>query len=100
MTRRTTVAAVLIQPGAFEMDEVALTDLSPDSAVLRVEASGICGTDIGQFRGTRPNQQLPMILGHEPIGVIDEIGSDASTRWGVQAGDRVLLEAVIPCLHC
>jgi threonine dehydrogenase-like Zn-dependent dehydrogenase len=43
---------------------------------------------------------LPMIPGHEPLGVIEEISDETAARWGVQAGDRVAVEILIPCRSC
>ena len=44
----------------------------------------------------RFERSYPVIPGHEPVGIIDEIGDDAATRWGVAAGDRVAVEAADP----
>ena len=41
-----------------------------------------------------------MIPGHEPVGVIEEIGAEAAGRWGLQAGDRVAVEPTRGCGHC
>ena len=44
--------------------------------------------------------RYPLIPGHEPVGVIDEIGADAAARWGVKVGDRVAVEPFLPCGGC
>ncbi len=66
---------------------------------MRVEACGICGSDVEQYTGTIAIP-LPVIPGHEPLGVIAAIGDRAAKRWGVDVGDRVAVEAPIPCGHC
>jgi threonine dehydrogenase-like Zn-dependent dehydrogenase len=42
----------------------------------------------------------PIIPGHEPLGIIDEIGEKAARRWGVAPGDRVAVEPLMPCGTC
>jgi threonine dehydrogenase-like Zn-dependent dehydrogenase len=44
--------------------------------------------------------KYPLIPGHEPLGVIEQIGERAAARWGVQVGDRVAPESFVPCNHC
>ena len=68
-------------------------------ALLRVEACGICGSDAEQYTGTIP-VRYPLVPGHEPLGVIEAIGDRAAKRWGVDVGDRVAVESMIPCGHC
>lgn len=70
-----------------------------DDASLRVEACGICGTDVERARGTLP-VRYPVIPGHEPVGVIEEIGPEAAARWGVGVGDRVAVDPFLPCGTC
>jgi threonine dehydrogenase-like Zn-dependent dehydrogenase len=81
------------------MRELPMPDIDAESAILRVEACGICGSDVEQYTGTIP-VPLPVIPGHEPLGVIAAIGDRAAKRWGVDVGDRVAVEAPIPCGHC
>jgi threonine dehydrogenase-like Zn-dependent dehydrogenase len=81
------------------MRELPMPDIDAESAILRVEACGICGSDVEQYTGTIP-EPLPVIPGHEPLGVIAAIGDRAAKRWGVDVGDRVAVEAPIPCGHC
>lgn len=100
---RTTEAIIEEGPGSFRLGEVPVSPVGPDSGLLRVEACGICGSDIEQYRGTLPRDldlPYPFIPGHEPIGVIEEVGDQAARRWGVEPGDRVAVEAGIPCGHC
>lgn len=91
-------AAFLEGPGRIEVEEVPLPDISADDGLLRVEVNGLCGSDIEQITtGGRFGRLVP---GHEPVGVIEQIGADAARRWGVKAGDRVAVEVVVPCRRC
>ncbi len=94
-----TRAIVQTAPRQLELRELEVPDIDDDSALLRVEACGICGSDVEQYTGALP-VRLPVIPGHEPLGIIDRIGDRAAERWGVDVGDRVAVEALIPCGHC
>jgi threonine dehydrogenase-like Zn-dependent dehydrogenase len=89
--------------------DVELSTLSvPDSvgegeALLRVEGCGVCGADYERYVGDFDDQEMfeyPVVIGHEPVGRVEEIGPDASDRWGVSAGDRVAVEPFAPCGVC
>jgi 2-desacetyl-2-hydroxyethyl bacteriochlorophyllide A dehydrogenase len=97
----TTTARAIVQtaPRTLEMREFPLPEIGADDALLKVEACGICGSDYEQYQGGLP-VRLPVIPGHEPVGRIAEIGDEAARRWGVQGGDRVGVEALIPCGAC
>ena len=99
MATRTTRAVVQTAPRKLELRELALPDIDDDSGLLRVEACGICGSDAEQYAGVLP-ATFPLIPGHEPLGVIERIGDRAAKRWGVDVGDRVAVEVLIPCGHC
>ena len=86
-------------PRRLELRELPLPDLDDDSALLRVEACGICGSDAEQYAGVLP-APWPLVPGHEPLGIIERIGERAAKRWKVDVGDRVAVETLIPCGHC
>jgi 2-desacetyl-2-hydroxyethyl bacteriochlorophyllide A dehydrogenase len=94
-----TRAIVETGPNHLELREVSVPEITEESALLRVEACGICGTDVEQFAGLIP-ARFPLIPGHEPVGIIDRIGADAAQRWGLRVGDRVAVENYMPCAHC
>jgi threonine dehydrogenase-like Zn-dependent dehydrogenase len=96
---RTSRAVVQTAPRRLEMHELPVPAIDGDSGLLRVEACGICGSDAEQYAGLLPIR-FPVIPGHEPVGVIDAIGDRAARRWGVDVGDRVVVEVLIPCGHC
>jgi hypothetical protein len=94
-------AVVQTGPRQMEMREYPRPVLGGDTgALLRVEACGICGSDVEQYKGAMGTRGLPMIPGHEPLGIIEEITDETAARWGVQAGDRVAVEILIPCRSC
>ena len=96
-------ARAVVQVGGkkFEMQQFDVPRIGPDDALMRVEANGICGSDVDQYDGKLNGLlSLPMIPGHEPVGIIEEIGDEAARRWGLQAGDRVAVEPTRGCGHC
>lgn len=96
MSDSSVLAAVNVG-GKIELREFARPEPSVDSALLRIEAAGICGSDVKHYES---DSHLNCIMGHENLGVIEEIGAAAASRWGVDEGDRVLLEEYVPCWHC
>ncbi len=91
------LAAVLIAPEQFELREFDLPEVGDDDALLKVEACGICGSDI---EGSKRLAAGPKILGHENVGVIARIGKHAAARWRLTEGDRIALEEYLPCGAC
>jgi threonine dehydrogenase-like Zn-dependent dehydrogenase len=96
------LAAVLVDEQRLELDEFPRPAISSDDALLRVEACGICGADVELYDGHHASRgvQYPVIPGHEPVGIVEEIGAEAAARWGVRSGDRVIVEPIIPCGRC
>lgn len=86
-------------PRMLELQEFPLPKVQDDDAIVRVEACGICGTDLETFRGDIP-LRYPVIPGHEAVGIIEEIGELASKAWGVVPGDRVIVPAELSCGTC
>lgn len=68
-----------------------------DDLVLRVTATAICGSDLHIFRGKIPGMKDGDILGHEFMGVVEEVGSDVTH---LRPGDRVVIPFVIACGSC
>jgi threonine dehydrogenase-like Zn-dependent dehydrogenase len=95
-----TTSAVLVEPRRIDLQAFALPRIGPDDALLRVQATGICGSDWGPYTGSWMTDLPPLILGHEVVGEIVSIGHEAAHRWSVREGDRVVVEESIPCQHC
>jgi len=94
----TSRAAVLNGPNQMTVESIQIPLSSTDDAVIRIEATGLCGSDVDQVKtGGRIGAVVP---GHEPLGLIESIGADAAERWGVSVGDRVCVEVVVPCHNC
>jgi alcohol dehydrogenase len=96
-------AAVLTEPRNFEFRDFPIPEIAEHDGLLRVEAAGLCGTDYEQFGGhlkDTPWDIRPIIPGHEIQGWIEKIGDEASRRWRIKEGDRVIVEASIPCGKC
>ncbi len=93
-------AAYLRDVGSVEVKEVDAPDLDPSGALLRVEACGICGTDARTFFNGDPRAPAPWRLGHEPVGVIEEVGSEADLPAGLAVGDRAFLGSILTCGEC
>jgi len=93
-------AAVLTGPRQIALRRFPRPRIGPDDGLLRIEACGICGSDVEQYKGILGSGVLPSIPGHEALGIIEEVGERAAARWGVQPGDRVALEVLIPCRSC
>jgi threonine dehydrogenase-like Zn-dependent dehydrogenase len=93
------LAAVAIGPGVTEIRELPFPDPDPTSGLLKVEITGVCGSDWSYYHHL-PETRGPLILGHETVGVIERAGSEAQRRWGLKEGDRVALEEYLPCGHC
>jgi len=95
-------AAVQIGPRKYEVQGFEIPNVGADDGVMRVEACGLCGSDVDQYDGKLDAMGLrfPVIPGHEPIGIIEEIGPEAARRWGLKRGDRVAVEPTLGCGRC
>src|SRR5687767_15925305 len=66
-------------------------------AIVQLTASAICGTDLHFVRGTLPGMAPGTILGHEGVGLVEEIGKEVRN---LTAGDRVVIPSTIACGYC
>jgi 6-hydroxycyclohex-1-ene-1-carbonyl-CoA dehydrogenase len=82
----------------LKIEDVPKPEPRPDEALIKVAACGACHTDLHYLdHGTPTFKEPPMILGHEISGVIEEVGDGVS---GWQAGNRVIIPAVLSCGQC
>jgi threonine dehydrogenase-like Zn-dependent dehydrogenase len=113
MNETVVLAATLLEPGRYELCEYPLPDPQPGCLLVKMEVSGICGTDkhtyqgyTGQYGGGgRPRQvPFPIIQGHENVGTIAAIGGDGhyTDFEGIplQVGDRVIVGPNVICGTC
>jgi len=95
-----TRSMVVTRPGHMEMQEFEVPKVGPSDMLLRVERVSICGSDPNHFLGLQGDEAFPFILGHELVGFVEEVGSEAAQDYGVAKGDRVVVEPYIPCRRC
>jgi threonine dehydrogenase-like Zn-dependent dehydrogenase len=69
----------------------------PTDAIVRITSSGVCGSDLHLYEVMGPFMEAGDILGHEPIGIVEEVGSAVTN---ITAGDRVVIPFQIACGHC
>ena len=81
---------------AMEVEEVEVSKPGPREILIRTAAAGVCHSDMHFFNGTYPGQ-LPIVLGHESAGIVDQVGSDVSY---VKPGDHVIPCLSVFCGHC
>jgi threonine dehydrogenase-like Zn-dependent dehydrogenase len=98
--KATSRVAVLYGPGELRIEELPLPEVGRDDGLLKVEATGVCGTDTAAYHGVNPFYELPCALGHEFVGRVADIGPEAHARWNVSAGDRIVVEEYLPCGTC
>ncbi len=96
-------------PMDFRLEEVPVPEPGAEEILVRVEACGICGSDVKAYKGA-PNywggpgraryiNELS-IIGHEFLGHVAALGEGAAERHGVQVGDRVTADQIVPCREC
>jgi threonine dehydrogenase-like Zn-dependent dehydrogenase len=93
-------ASVLTAPKTMVVQEFPRPAVTAETALLRVEAAGLCGSDIEEYNGTAPIGVMPCIPGHETVGIIEEIGDVGAASWNVGVGDRVAVEFANTCGAC
>ncbi|GMA41543.1 zinc-dependent alcohol dehydrogenase [Mobilicoccus caccae] len=70
----------------------------PTDAIIKVTSTAICGSDLHLYKVLGPFLTPGDILGHEPMGIVEEVGSEAASR--LKVGDRVVVPFNISCGHC
>lgn len=97
-------AAVFHGPGGswpekpMSIEERPVPVVGPKEVLVKVAACGVCRTDLEYLRGEGATPKPPpIILGHEPSGIVESVGAEVS---GIKVGDRVIVVASVPCLAC
>jgi S-(hydroxymethyl)mycothiol dehydrogenase len=89
--------AVLTAPGRVAVEQIELEPPGPGEALIRVEASGVCHTDLHIVRTDGWHPPLPVLLGHEGAAVVEAVGEGVEH---VRVGDRVVVGWRSPCGRC
>ncbi|MBT2475854.1 alcohol dehydrogenase catalytic domain-containing protein, partial [Microbacterium sp. ISL-103] len=92
-------AVVFGGEGAIELREYADPTPGPDEVVIRVMASGMCGSDLHHLHGPRRSESEIVIEGHEPCGVVELVG-DTVRPSEAHVGDRVMVHHYDGCRTC
>ena len=92
------LAAAKVGPSQIELRDFPMPEVPDDSALLKMEVAGICGTDVKMFK--QPLKGAPVIMGHENIGYIAKAGRTFTQRKGLKEGDLVFLEHYVMCGKC
>lgn len=91
-------AIKLAEPWKVSCVELDKPTPKPGEALIRIITAGICGSDIGAFRGTNGLVSYPRVIGHELAGIVESIPAD--NKNGIKVGDRVVVDPYLYCGHC
>eukprot|EP01037_Dinobryon_pediforme_P038446 gene38446-46471_t len=91
------LAAVLVSPHQFELQERPVPAPGPGELLVKVSRCGVCGTDLHIFHGHYSADTLPLVPGHEFVGIVAATGS---ARSAFTPGQRVVADINIGCGHC
>lgn len=91
-------AIQIVKPGELKIIDMQKPVIDEHNNVLvKMKAAGICGSDVGIYHGTNAAATYPRVIGHEMVGVVDEVGSNVKY---LKVGDRVIINQVVSCGHC
>ena len=90
-------ALVLSAYEQLEISDIPTPVAGPREVLVRVEACGICGSDVHGYDGTSGRRIPPIVMGHEAAGVIAAVGADVKQ---FTTGDRVTFDSTVYCGHC
>ena len=81
----------------FRLAQITLDDPGPGELLIRIDAAGLCHSDLSVVNGDRP-RPMPMVIGHEASGIVEALGSPDDVEFAV--GDRVVLSFLPACGEC
>ncbi|MGD2174999.1 MAG: alcohol dehydrogenase catalytic domain-containing protein [Candidatus Brocadiaceae bacterium] len=90
-------AAVLEEIGSIRVEETEAPNCVENGIILRVDACAVCGTDVKAFQHGHPAIDPPVVLGHELVGTVVEVGSGVG---GYYDSERVTVAPAVPCGSC
>jgi len=106
---KTMKAVICHGPKDYQLDDIPVPARGPGELLVRVEAVGICASDLKCYQGaakfwgddSRPAwAETEVVPGHEGVGLVVELDDEARARWNVEVGDRVVAEQIVPCWKC
>ena len=97
---QTMQAARYLAPNQIEAQTISVPNPGPGEALVKVDACGICGSDVYIVSGKHPRAKAPLTIGHEFSGAIVEMGKGAASTTSLQVGDRVTAYPLISCGEC
>lgn len=68
-----------------------------DDIIVKITSSAICGSDLHLIHQMIPNMPTDYVIGHEPMGVVEEVGPEVTK---LKKGDRVIIPFNVSCGHC
>ena len=90
-------AIVFAEPGDFACEDVPDPVVGPRDVLVRVEAVGLCGTDLHVLDGEFAPTVFPIIPGHETSGIVEAVGAEVTE---FKPGDRVSVDPTLTCGDC
>ena len=88
---------VLAAPGEVALEEIAVDEPGPGEVLVRIDATGVCHSDLHAIQEDGWGHPLPLLLGHEGSGTVERVGDGVD---GLAAGDRVVLGWHTACGEC
>ena len=91
-------AVQVVKPGELKVIDVKKPTINEhENVLIKMKAAGICGSDMGIYHGTNAAATYPRIIGHEIVGVVEDVGENVKS---LKRGDRVIVDQVVNCGHC
>lgn len=91
-------AIQIVKPGELRIIDMEKPHIDDKNNILvKMRAAGICGSDVGIYHGTNAAATYPRVIGHEMVGVVEEIGSNVKK---LKVGDRIIVNQVVSCGEC
>jgi threonine dehydrogenase-like Zn-dependent dehydrogenase len=106
---KTMRAVVCHGPEDYRLEEVSVPEAGPGEVVVKIDAAGICASDVKCYTGAPlfwgdANRagycQAPITAGHEFIGTVVALGEGAGGQYSLALGDRAISEQIVPCWQC
>lgn len=88
---------VVTGPLEYEISEVPIPVPKDNQVLVKMQAAGVCGSDMHLFLGENPKAVFPRIPGHENVGIVTEVGDDVKE---IKVGDHVVIDLVVACGKC